>query len=217
MTLQNTKLILLALSIVVALTLPSCGIQSQPMAVTSRGDTLEVRGVIDAETLATLKTAQSQAPDIRTLSLVNVPGSVDDNTSLTVLAAYVRGNNFSTVVPANGMVASGGTDMALMGTPRIIEDGACIGVHSWASETLFRTKAGSGVPRADPQHRLYLDFYNSVGVPEAFYWYTLEVAGPDDIHWMSPSDINRFGLSQIPLRTDIAETALERKIRCDAL
>ena len=39
--------------------------------------------------------------------------------------------------------------------------------------------------RDHEEHRVYLDFYEEMGIPEAFYWFTLEAASADEVHWMS--------------------------------
>ena len=45
---------------------------------------------------------------------------------------------------------------------------------------------------------MYLDFYNEVfednNVGEEFYWFTLNSASGDDIHYMSEEEIEYFGL-----------------------
>ena len=46
------------------------------------------------------------------------------------------------------------------------------------------------ITRDDPEHQLYLDFYEEMGTPAAFYWYTLRAAPPDDIHWMTEAEID---------------------------
>ena len=42
---------------------------------------------------------------------------------------------------------------------------------------------------------MFLDFYADMGTPEDFYWYTLEAAPPDDIHWMTPEELIRFRMT----------------------
>lgn len=182
-----------------------------PVTFTVDGEVLIVRGVIDESTPDALRAALEESPSATTLRLVSVPGSVDDETSLVKLTRIIRERELDTVVPANGSVASGGTDMALMGVRRIIEPGACIGVHSWGAED----SAGTDFPPGDSEHQLYLDFYRQVGVPEAFYWFTLEAAGPEAIHWMSEEEINRFGLSSAPVTGTGDEPVSARNARCD--
>ncbi|WP_343561662.1 hypothetical protein [Kiloniella sp. b19] len=192
-----------------------CAATATSAEFTADGDSLIFTGEIDGNTLGSLKRALRDNPGVTQIHLLEVPGSVDDEASLTALADFIRRRDLITVVPSDGLVASGGTDMALMGTTRIIEDGACIGVHSWAVPTLLGYESGADVPDSSPDHDLYLDFYESVDIPEDFYWFTLEAAGPEEIHWMSPEEINFFGLSVIPLDESLHETDRQRARRCD--
>lgn len=176
---------------------------------------LVVTGVIDAETEHSLRSAVATNPGTNRLVLRNIPGSVDDENSLTNLSRFVRENSLTTVVPADGVVASGGTDMALMGRNRVIEPGACIGVHTWAAGGLFGFETGAELPRDDPAHQLYLKFYRDAGIDEDFYWFTLEAAGADDMYWMSEDEINRFRLSTVPVHGSPVETPEQRSRRCD--
>jgi len=41
---------------------------------------------------------------------------------------------------------------------------------------------------------MFLDFYREMEIPEEFYWFTLEAAPPQRIHWMSDEEIMHFGL-----------------------
>lgn len=100
----------------------------------------------------------------------------------------------TTIVPSGGLVASGGTDLFLAGVQRIIEPGACIGVHSWAAEDFTATD----IPRTSPEHDRYLDYYNDVGIDLAFYWFTLEAAPADDMHWMTAMEVGQYGVSTSP-------------------
>ncbi|MEX0284091.1 MAG: alpha/beta hydrolase [Paracoccaceae bacterium] len=177
---------------------------------------LTVFGTIDGQTPGALRRSVDRNPEVTTLVLQNVPGSVDDDASLTQMARFIRDAGLTTRVPSDGMVASGGVDMLAMGATRVIEPGACVGVHSWAEGGLLGSVAGADLPRTDPAHDLYLSFYEDMGIPESFYWFTLSAAGPDDIHWMSPREINRFQLSTRPLPDVLNETPAQRWARCEA-
>lgn len=211
----KSKTYALAICIAAGLTLAACGDTGEEIEVVQRGDTLDVMGGIDANTITTLRAAVAAAPEVKTLRLVNIPGSADDEASLTILASFIREKGLAIVVPSEGMVASGGTDMTVMSLNRVIEEGACIGVHSWGASGLFAGAAGADVPRDDPQHQLYLDFYETVDVPAEFYWFTLDAAPPEAIHWMSPAEINHYNLSTVPLDETNPETAEARAKRCD--
>ncbi|MEW5250810.1 COG3904 family protein [Microbulbifer sp. 2201CG32-9] len=160
-----------------------------------QGDRLVAQGVIDGSTPDLLRKVVSENAQIKTLVLQFVPGSVDDEANLET-ARFVRSAGLHTLVPTDGIVASGGTDLFLAGETRSIEPGACVGVHSWAEAGLFGGLVnGDEVPRDDPQHRLYLDYYDEMGIASEFYWYTLEAAPADSIYWMPAEAINRFGMS----------------------
>ena len=94
------------------------------------------------------------------------------------------------------MVASGGTDLFLAGAKRILEPGACVGVHSWSDG--FRD--GQDAPKDAPIHQEYLDFYKAIGIDGAFYWYTLDVASADEMHWMSASEAKSFAMTTKPTK-----------------
>lgn len=197
--------------LIAVLGLFSCGYPEAEFV--SRGDTLDMTGVIDADTRDTLETALNAPTPITTIRLVNVPGSADDENSLRQLTQLIQTAGLTTTVPSNGMVASGGTDMLLMGRKRIIEPGACIGVHSWAAGYFgISSQNGADLPRDSEEHALYLEFYEQIGIDPAFYWFTLDVADANDMHWMSPEEINRFKLSSTPVAPDNldANTRAER-------
>ena len=197
-----------------ALVILSACAQFDELSVQRADNSLVVTGVIDAETERILREATAANPGANLLILSHIPGSVDDESSLTNLSRFVRGSNLTTIVPADGMVASGGTDMALMGRNRVIEPGACIGVHTWATGGLFGVETGAELARDDPAHQLYLRFYREMGIDEDFYWFTLEAADADNIYWMNEEEINRFQISTIPVKGSPAETAQQRNWRC---
>ena len=41
---------------------------------------------------------------------------------------------------------------------------------------------------------MFLEYYREMDVPEDFYWFTLDAAPPERIHWMSDDEILVFGL-----------------------
>ncbi|PSL20677.1 alpha/beta hydrolase [Shimia abyssi] len=174
-----------------AVLLSGCGFGGyDPVQFEVNGEAIVARGVIDASTLRAFDEITAQYPDNKVLVLQNVPGSADDEANL-VLAQKVRARGFNTVVPASGMVASGGTDLFVAGVNRELKAGACVGVHSWA--TIFYE--GRDLDRDDPDHQPYLDFYDVMGIPQSFYWYTLDVASVDDIHWMTATEADQYRMT----------------------
>jgi hypothetical protein len=126
-----------------------------------------------------------------------VPGSDDDDANL-VAAGMVRRANIVTVVPRLATIASGGTDFFLAGRERIVLDRAGVGVHSWSDDNLKVT--GRGLLR-QPEHELhkpYLQYYREMEIPDDFYWFTLEAAASDDMHFMSREEMARYRIFTRP-------------------
>lgn len=169
------------------------GLDYTPMDFTVEGNDIVAMGEIDDGVLDRFRDVTSAHPKADTLVLLSVGGSVDDDANL-IFSREVRARSFTTLVPADGLIASGGTDLFLAGTERVLEPGACVGVHSWSGGG----EEGKDVPRNDPEHRKYLDYYREMGIPAAFYWFTLEAAPADEMHWMTAAEINRFGMTTEP-------------------
>lgn len=142
-------------------------------------------GVIGSTTPDDVQTLIDEHPDVTRIVLLDVPGSIDDEANIEA-ARLVRRAGLTTHVPADGVIASGGVDFFLAGATRTFDDGAMFGVHSWAAGT---GEAGADVPRDDPQHRLYLDFYAEVGIDAEFYWFTLTAAPPEGVHYMTADEL----------------------------
>ncbi len=151
--------------------------------------TVYMKGVIYAGTLDDIKFLLSENPQITKLVLEDVPGSIDDEVNLAAsLEIYHRG--IATHIPADGFVASGGTDMFLAGVKRTIEAGAKLGVHSWAG----LTQTATDFEVSDEVHQPYLDYYQDINIPESFYRYTLEAAPADGIHWMNVQEMQQYNV-----------------------
>lgn len=158
-----------------------------------QGDRAVMSGVIGPSTPGRVLRLVLQSPQVRTLVMRDVPGSLDDESNLRA-ARYVRQMGLNTLVPAGGEVASGGTDFFLAGVNRSWNPGAKFGVHSWGGFG----EEGANIPKGDPEHQKYLDYYAEMNIPERFYWFTLEAASAEDIHWMSDAELARFGFGTTP-------------------
>lgn len=170
--------------------LTACADHYEPVRFEALGDEIVVVGTIDHTTLSALEEVARQNPQIKTLVLQYIEGSVDDDANV-LFSRVVREQGFDTVVPSDGMVASGGTDLFLAGNRRVLEPGACVGVHSWGGWNIVATE----IPEDDPEHDRYLDYYEDIGVDAAFYWYTLRVAPADGMHWMTAAEADRYDLT----------------------
>jgi len=54
--------------------------------------------------------------------------------------------------------------------------------------------SGADLPPDDPEHDLYLDYYADIGISEDFYWFTLDAAPANSIHWMTAEEMDRYGM-----------------------
>ena len=162
-----------------------------------------MNGVIDFTTPEVVRRLLAEHPEVTTIVMIDVPGSADDPENIEA-ARMVREKGLTTVVPSNGVIASGGVDFFLAGEVRIIEPCAKLGVHDWEDEDANDvTVRGLDMPRDHPMHVKFLDYYRDMRIPEDFYWYTLEVAPPERIHWMSDEEIQstKWRPSQDPVAT----------------
>ncbi len=152
--------------------------------------TVYMNGVIGSDTLEVIQELLRDYPQVNTIVMQNVPGSMDDEINL-LASMEIRKHGIATHIPADGMVASGGTDMFLAGIKRTIEAGARLGVHSWSDDS---GKAALDYPRDHQEHVKYLDYYSVMGIPADFYWYTLEAASAENIHWMTAQEIAQYAI-----------------------
>lgn len=160
-------------------------------------DTIYMRGVIYGNTLHDIQGAFDKNPKITTLVMEDVPGSIDDEVNL-VASLEIRKRQINTYIPNDGMVASGGTDMFLAGKERAVHPTAKVGVHSWAG----MDSVALDFPRAHKEHEKYLDYYREMGIPLDFYWYTLEAAPADSIHWMTTVEMNQYRVVTSPFTVE---------------
>lgn len=150
-------------------------------------DTVYMNGVIGSDTLDVMRKLFNEHPQIKLVVMQNVPGSMDDDVNL-LASREIRNRGIATHIAKDGMVASGGTDMFLAGAKRTIEIGAKLGVHSWSDGE----RGGNEYPRDHEEHAKYIEYYNEMGIDTEFYWYTLDSADADSIHWMTESEINKY-------------------------
>lgn len=161
---------------------------------TADGRDVLVEGTLNAHTLDQFVAFMEQHPETERLVLLDVPGSVDDETNLQ-FGHLVRDLGLDTYLTADSEIHSGGTDLFLAGVDRTMERGAIIGVHTWAEGR----REGVDFPREDPVHDEYEDYTRRMLGSAEFYWFTLEAASIDESHELSEREIERFGLLTQPI------------------
>ncbi len=160
-----------------------------------------IRGVLGTSTYVQLRDTIRDHPEVDTLVMVNVEGSENDEINVHS-ARLIREAGWTTWVPANGDISSGGVDMFVAGVRRVIEPSGWVGVHSWGTPDGDVTAID--LPADHPAHRSQLEYFSVMLGDEAgprFYWYTLEAAPFDAIHRMGDEEIASYGL--------VTETAVE--------
>ena len=165
----------------------------QSLEFTVEGDTARMRGELESDAVERVERLLDSHPNLSTIIMVDVPGSLDDEATLAA-ARVVRDASLRIVVPSDGEIASGGVDFFLAGRERDVAEGGRVGVHSWAEG---RTE-GAELPRDDPRHSLYLEYYDAMGIAEDFYWFTLNAASSSDIHWMTRAELEQYQLITEP-------------------
>lgn len=152
---------------------------------------IEMNGTIGNSTLDDFEEMIEDYPNLNTINIKEVPGSEDDETNLKV-SKKVYDRNMSLHILENGYVASGGTDFFLAGNSRSIGNNTMIGVHSWSDGT----NEATSFPLGHENHQPYIDYYISIGFSqneaEDFYYFTINAAPADDIHWMTDTEIEEF-------------------------
>lgn len=152
-----------------------------------------MNGVIGSNTPQHWDNFIAAFPSTDKIIMKNCPGSEDDVANLEA-ARKVKTKNLSIHLPSDAEIASGAVDFYLAGATRTRETGSKIGVHSWAS--LF--KSATDYPVGHENHQPYIDYYVEMGFSqadsEAFYYFTINAAGANDIYWMTEAEIVEYKL-----------------------
>jgi|GEM_PF-435070 Ca2+-binding EF-hand superfamily protein len=151
------------------------------------GELAMMNGVIDATTPGKILRLALEHPQVTTIVLEDVPGSMDDE-SMMRAAKLVRALGLNTHAMSYSFIASGGVDFFQAGVIRTADKGAKFGVHSWSAGNV----EGADLAREHEEHLPYLQYYELMGIPTDFYWFTLQAAPADGNYWMSADDIKRF-------------------------
>jgi len=168
----------------------STSIRTKGIFTVQTGDNvIEMNGVIGNSSLNDFNTLYTAFPNIKTINIKNCDGSEDDDTNL-LLSKRIYDLNINTHLLDNGLIASGGVDFFLAGIQRTRGSNTQIGVHSWSD--------GNGTQATDfavghANHLPYINYYVSVGFTqnqaETFYYFTINAATAQSIHWMTDAEI----------------------------
>jgi hypothetical protein len=156
--------------------------------------TVEMNGVIGSASLKNFNALVAAFPNINKVNINQCDGSEDDETNL-LLSKRVYDLNMNTHLLNNGLIASGGVDFFLAGVERTIGTNTQIGVHSWSDGGSVQA---TDFPVGHANHLPYINYYVSVGFTqqqaENFYYFTINAASADSIHWMTEVEISQYNL-----------------------
>lgn len=145
-------------------------------------------GSTDGSSPAHFDAMMRDFPGLRTLEMVEAPGTSHDIANLAV-GRRIRAHGLDTHVPSHGSVRSGAVELFLAGARRTADRGAMFAVHSWLDT--YGREPDDFAPDA-PANRLYLDYYREMGMSEsrarAFYAMTNSVPH-HSARWLRADDM----------------------------
>lgn len=162
--------------------------------VQSDNETVVMNGEIKSRTLQDFNNMLSGHPGIKRINMNEVPGSNDDEINFQV-GVRLRQQGINTHILDNGLIASGGVDFFLAGVQRTKGNNTRIGVHSWSDD---EGNEATDFPNDSAEHLPNIQYYINVGYAQEwarnFYFFTINAAPANDIHWMTDAEIQQYGL-----------------------
>jgi len=150
-------------------------------------------GSLGANTYTQVKNLIHDHPDVDTLVLDQIDGSIDDAINMHT-GRLIRNAQLTTQVTATSRIYSGGVDLFTAGYHRLWEAGGVVGVHSWCCENgTPADELDRDHPAHGPQLAYFRDMLGTRNGPD-FYFFTLESAPFNGIHEMTREELTRYQL-----------------------
>ncbi len=171
--------------------------------VSNDGLSAEVEGTIVDTSLQDFNKMTARYPKLKTLNLIDVPGSDVSGDVLTDMALdlgrVIYQKNINTHLVDEGFVASGGTDLLASGKHVSVGSNPSIGVHAWDGGLEGNPNGSAWDVKNDEnhiEHQKYLRYFEDIGFSKQkamdFYFFTIRAAKPSDIHTMTTTEINQY-------------------------
>ncbi|MFK7834917.1 MAG: hypothetical protein AB8B60_01740 [Sulfitobacter sp.] len=161
----------------------------EPNTYRVEGNRLFMSGEITPRTPDSFEAAIEAHPQVDTVVLMDMPGSVDEF-AVHDLGYFIRDIGLNTHLTPQSEIYSGAVDVFLAGNRRTMTCCAVIGVHDWADAR----REGSSYPRNSEAHDANVTYFEDMLGSDAFYWFTLQAAPSDEIHVMTKSELQRYGV-----------------------
>lgn len=167
--------------------------KAEIFSISNDKNTIVLNGIINSSALDKFKSLAEENQKIKRIEIMNCDGSINDEVNLK-LAKYIFDNTYDIHLLDNGLIASGGTDLFLAGHKRSKGFNTRIGVHSWAGDK----ETATDFPIGHVNHLPYIKYYVSIGhtqqQAEDFYYFTINAAPANSIHWMTEEEITQYNL-----------------------
>ena len=163
-----------------------------PVEFEVQGDVAIMTGYIGADFVHRMCDLAAENPEVAEVEMLDVPGSSTPGNESLEGGQVLRAQGLDTFMPSDGQVESGGVDVFLAGVERVVANGGCLGVHATEIDFGDGPVSAADLPRDDPEHEPYLEYFEELGIPTDFYWFTLEAAPPDGIHYLTPEEMVRY-------------------------
>ncbi|MEP0262917.1 hypothetical protein [Dokdonia sp.] len=158
-----------------------------------KGDEVFLNGTLGTKSYKQFKDLIAQYPEVKTIVLQNVPGSVNDAVNMHT-GRIIREAGLTTKVLVDSQISSGGVDLFCAGKERIITQGAQLGIHSWGGGGL----SADDFPKDHPAHQYQIAYFTMCLGEEIgpdFYFRTLEAAPAGEMHWMDWEEIKKWSIA----------------------
>lgn len=133
-------------------------------------------------------------PNIELINFGECPGSKNDEAMIKA-ASLLRNSGINTHLLATSIIESGAVDFYLAGITRTRESGCLIGVHAWGDGNISATD----YPIGHSEHQLYINYYTFCGYTvedaEELYYFIINVAPPNEIHYMTEEEIEKYQIT----------------------
>jgi hypothetical protein len=158
-----------------------------------KGDEVFLNGTLGTKSYKQFKDLIAQHPEVKTIVLQNVPGSVNDAVNMHT-GRIIREAGLTTKVLIDSQISSGGVDLFCAGKERIITQGAQLGIHSWGGGSL----SADDFPKDHPAHQYQIAYFTMClgeKIGPDFYFRTLEAAPAGEMHWMDWGEIKEWSVA----------------------
>ena len=162
-----------------------------------------LRGALGTRTYNQIFDLIVNSPEITTLVEQQISGSNHDEINVQT-GRLIRKAGLTIHLESTSNIFSGGVDLFISGKRRTMEEGATVGVHSWADDEI----EGRDLPADSPIHNEHwaIPYANEMlGAPtgKAFYFFAINAAPADGMYDMSRAEMESFNM----LTSDARKTA----------